>query len=102
MTATEAVGAHDRVRAAAQAYIYGYPVVYDLKSVAEFAGGGGGLPIQAPVNEFGCARGFLPPETKFVSPNNDTPGSGHPVVACGGGVDAAGAFKAIVESGDEW
>lgn len=36
MTATEAVSESDRVALAAQAYIYGYPLVYDLREVAEY------------------------------------------------------------------
>ena len=57
---------------AAEAYVYGYPLVYDLQEVAEFVEGGGSLPIQAPYNTFAYARRLLGPETKFVSPNNDT------------------------------
>jgi hypothetical protein len=72
MPATEAVSDPDRVQLAAKAYIYGYPLVYDLKEVAEFVTGGGALPVPAPFNEFGYARELLGPETKFVSPNNDT------------------------------
>jgi hypothetical protein len=62
----------EQVKHAAEAYIYGYPLVYDLQEVAEFVEGGGSLPIQAPYNTFAYARRLLGPETKFVSPNNDT------------------------------
>jgi hypothetical protein len=62
----------EQVKDAAEAYIYGYPLVYDLQEVAEFVEGGGSLPIQAPYNTFAYARRLLGPETKFVSPNNDT------------------------------
>ena len=62
----------DQVKDAAEAYIYGYPLVYDLQEVAEFVEGGGSLPIQAPYNTFASARRLLGPETRFVSPNNDT------------------------------
>jgi hypothetical protein len=62
----------EQVKDAAEAYIYGYPLVYDLQEVAEFVEGGGSLPIQAPYNSFAYARRLLGPETKFVSPNNDT------------------------------
>ena len=34
--------------------------------------GGGSLPMQAPYNSFASARRLLGPETRFVSPNNDT------------------------------
>ncbi len=53
-------------------FIYGYPLVYDLDEVAGFVQGGGHLPVAAPWNTFGYARDLLGPETKFVSPNNDT------------------------------
>jgi hypothetical protein len=62
----------EQVKDAAEVYIYGYPLVYDLQEVAEFVEGGGSLPIQAPYNTFAYARRLLGPETKFVSPNNDT------------------------------
>lgn len=62
----------EQVKDAAEAYIYGYPLVYDLQEVAEFVEGGGSLPIQAPYNTFASARRLLGPETRFVSPNNDT------------------------------
>ena len=53
-------------------FVYGYPLVYDLDEVAGFVQGGGDLPISAPWNTFAYARDLLGPETKFVSPNNDT------------------------------
>jgi hypothetical protein len=62
----------EQVKEAAEAYIYGYPLVYDLREGAENAEGGGSLPLQAPYNSFAYARRLLGPETKFVSPNNDT------------------------------
>jgi hypothetical protein len=62
----------EQVKLAAEAYIYGCPLVYDLKEVASFVEGGGSLPVQAPYNALASARQLLGPETKFVSPNNDT------------------------------
>jgi hypothetical protein len=62
----------EQVKEAAEAYVYGYPLVYDLQEVADFVEGGGSLPLQAPYNTFAYARRLLGPETKFVSPNNDT------------------------------
>jgi Protein of unknown function (DUF1254) len=47
-------------------------LVYDLEEVASGVEGGGSLPMQAPYNNFAYARRLLGPETKFVSPNNDT------------------------------
>jgi hypothetical protein len=52
----------EQVKDAAEAYIYGYPLVYDLQEVAEFVEGGGSLPIQAPYNSFAYARRLLGPE----------------------------------------
>ncbi|MFL5883394.1 MAG: DUF1254 domain-containing protein, partial [Actinomycetota bacterium] len=62
----------EQVKLAAEAYLYGYPLVYDLKEVAENVEGGGSLPLQSPYNSFAYARRLLGPETSFVSPNNDT------------------------------
>jgi hypothetical protein len=61
-----------QVKDAAEVYVYGYPLVYDLQEVANFVEGAGSFPVQAPYNSFGYARRLLGPETKFVSPNNDT------------------------------
>lgn len=58
--------------AIAKAFIYGYPLVYDLDEVGHFVGGGGTLPIDGPFNQLVAARDLLGPETKFVTPNNDT------------------------------
>jgi hypothetical protein len=60
------------VQTAAAAYIYGYPLVYDLEEVAGFVEGTGGLPVSGAFNTFAAARELLGPETAFVSPNNDT------------------------------
>jgi hypothetical protein len=62
----------DRAKAAAQMYVYGYPLVYCLREVVGFTQGHSSLPLGAPWNEFGYARELLGPETTFVSPNNDT------------------------------
>jgi hypothetical protein len=62
----------ERVKAAAQIYVYGYPLVSTLRETAGFAEGHSTLPVSAPWNEFGYARELLGPETTFVSPNNDT------------------------------
>ena len=53
-------------------FIYGYPLVYDLDEVDKFVRGTGSFPVAADWNTFGLARDLLGPETKFVSPNNDT------------------------------
>jgi hypothetical protein len=62
----------EQVQAAAQAYLYGYPLVYGLNEIAAYIAGGGRFPMQAQLNEFGHARRLAGPEFEFVSPNNDT------------------------------
>jgi hypothetical protein len=62
----------EQVKLAAEAYIYGYPLVYGLHEMAAFVAGGSKFPMQAPYNAFGHARGLADPKFDFVSPNNDT------------------------------
>jgi hypothetical protein len=63
----------DMVRLAAQAYVYGYPLVYNLDELAKFSQGTATLlPGVLPYNQVGKARELLDPAAKFVSPNNDT------------------------------
>jgi hypothetical protein len=69
---TDPVDGGERVRLAAQVYIYGYPLVYNLHEIDGFANNIASLPFSAPYNQFGYARELLGPETEFVSPNNDT------------------------------
>ena len=64
--------AAEQVKVAAEAYIYGYPLVYNLHEMADFASGSPRFPVQAPYNTFGHARALAGPGMKFVSPNNDT------------------------------
>lgn len=66
--------AAERVKLAAEAYLYGYPLVYGMHELAAFVDGTGGkFPMHAPYNQFGHDRELAGPEFKFVSPNNDTP-----------------------------
>jgi hypothetical protein len=63
----------EQVKLAAEAYIYGYPLVYSLTEIAKFpAGPNLAGPEALPYNTFGYARQLLGPEAHFVSPNNDT------------------------------
>jgi hypothetical protein len=63
----------DKVQRAAQAYLYGYPLVYNLDEIAMFPHGESTiLPGRLPYNQFGVARELLGPAAKFVTPNNDT------------------------------
>ncbi len=55
---------------AAEAYLYGYPLVYNLSEMINATSKPG--MFNAPVNIFGHARKLLGAETKFVSANNDT------------------------------
>lgn len=73
--AAAAVAAVDpeRVKLAAEAYLYGYPLVYNLREMAKFpAGPNLASPEALPYNMFGCARQLLGPDAHFVTPNNDT------------------------------
>lgn len=57
---------------AAEAYLYGYPLVYCIEEITKAASAGATMSTRAPVNTFGHARELLGPEVEFVSPNNDT------------------------------
>ncbi|HYB28148.1 MAG TPA: DUF1254 domain-containing protein [Solirubrobacteraceae bacterium] len=72
MGTTESADGVERVRLAAEVYIYGYPLVYNLHEIDGFTSNIGSVPFSAPYNRFGYARALLGPETEFVSPNNDT------------------------------
>ncbi|KQO97493.1 DUF1254 domain-containing protein [Leifsonia sp. Leaf264] len=57
---------------AADAFIFGYPLVYNLTSLQVISGRGmGGLPATQ-FNEFGFAHKLANPSVPFVSVNNDT------------------------------
>jgi hypothetical protein len=72
LSTTESGDGVERVQLAAQVFIYGYPLVYNLHEIDGFANNIASLPFSAPYNQFGYARELLGPETEFVSPNNDT------------------------------
>jgi hypothetical protein len=61
----------DLTELATRAYVYGYPMVYDLTEFGKAANGERGG-ISAPVNVFGYARTLASPADTFVSINNDT------------------------------
>jgi hypothetical protein len=71
-TSGQATAREELVKAAAEAYVYGYPCVYGLREIAGFTTNASSIPVSAPYNTFGHARALLGPETTFVSPNNDT------------------------------
>lgn len=59
--------------AATQAYIYGYPLCYNLDEIAKLPSGESGIFQKVvPWNSFALARDLLDPAAEFVSPNNDT------------------------------
>jgi hypothetical protein len=68
---TDAAGA-DPASLAAGAFIYGFPLVFDLQEVARFTTSGIGEVPATPMNGFGHATRLAGPETEFVSVNNDT------------------------------
>lgn len=57
---------------AADAYVYGFPLVYDLSMVERFLDQGFGSIKAGPPNRFGHAVQLAGPEEQFVSVNNDT------------------------------
>ena len=72
MEMLENMGAIEQVKLAAEAYLYGYPLVYNLHEIAKFPAGTSMLGSIVPYNTFAPARHLLDPNTHFVSPNNDT------------------------------
>jgi hypothetical protein len=91
---------------AAEALIYGFPLVFDVQEVTRFISRGiGGVPA-TPLNRFGHAPGLAGPETRFVSVNNDTVYSMAMVDASGGPVelrvpDSAGRYY-VLQFIDAW
>lgn len=57
---------------AAEAFLYGFPLVFDLSEVTRFTQVGMGSIAPAPFNSFGHASQLAGPQDKFVSINNDT------------------------------
>ena len=63
----------EQVKLAAEAFIYGYPLVYNMHEIVKFPSGPNLIgPEPLPYNKFGYARNLLTPDAHFVSPNNDT------------------------------
>jgi hypothetical protein len=57
---------------AAEAYIYGFPLIFDLQEVNRVRRKGLGSVAPAPFNRFSHASELAGPEDQFVSINNDT------------------------------
>lgn len=62
----------ERVKSAADAYVYGFPLVFDLDQVRRFVTTGVGSNPAASFNTFGHSRVLASPADTFVSINNDT------------------------------
>ena len=57
---------------ATEAYVVGFPLVFDLEQVVRFTEEGIGSVPPTPFNSFGHARRLAGPDDEFVSINNDT------------------------------
>ena len=96
----------ERAGLAAEAFIYGFPLVADLGQVGRFARTGiSGVPA-TPFNRFGHASRLAGPEVMFVSINNDTVYSIAQVDLSGGPVrldvpDTAGRYY-VLQFVDAW
>ena len=62
----------DRTALAAEAFIYGFPLVFDLQQVDRFVRSGMSTVPATPFNRFGHATELAGPDATFVSINNDT------------------------------
>ncbi|MCI0157354.1 DUF1254 domain-containing protein [Leifsonia shinshuensis] len=63
---------HGIAELASEAYVVGFPLVFDLEQVDRVTRVGLGAVPPTPYNSFGHARTLAGPETEFVSVNNDT------------------------------
>ena len=63
---------NDLVELAGQAYVYGFPLVFDLEQVQRFSEHGMGSVPPTPFNTFAHATQLAGPQDTFVSINNDT------------------------------
>jgi hypothetical protein len=98
--------ADERAALAADAFIYGFPLVFDVQEVSRFAREGIGAVPATPFNRFGHATALAGPDTKFVSVNNDTVYSIANVDTSAGPVrldvpDAAGRYY-VLQFVDAW
>jgi hypothetical protein len=62
----------DLAALAAEAYVYGFALVFDLQAVGHFTRDGMGSLAPAPANIFSHAKKLAGPDDRFVSINNDT------------------------------
>ncbi len=96
----------DLVGLAARAYVYGFPLVFDLDEVDRFSRRGMGSLAAAPFNRFSHATQLAGPQDTFVSINNDTVYSIAQLDVSGGSVrlrvpDADGRYY-VLQFVDAW
>ncbi|MGO9821064.1 MAG: DUF1254 domain-containing protein [Solirubrobacteraceae bacterium] len=96
----------DLTTLAAEAFIYGFPLVFDLQQVNRFRRQGMGSVPAAPFNVFAHAAALAGPQDTFVSINNDTVYSIANVDVSGGPVmfdvpDAGGRYY-VMQFVDAW
>jgi hypothetical protein len=96
----------DLAALAAEAFIYGFPLVFDLEEVDRFVRQGMGSLPAAALNEFAHATSLAGPKDTFVSINNDTVYSIANVDTSGGPVrldvpDAGGRYY-VLQFVDAW
>jgi hypothetical protein len=63
---------HSRERQLVEAYVFGYPLVYDISTVETLAAKGMGSLPAAAFNSFAHATKLATPDERYVSVNNDT------------------------------
>ena len=96
----------DLAALAADAYVYGFPLVFDLRTVGGFTREGMGSLAAASFNSFSHASKLAGPQDRFVSINNDTIYSIAQVDVSGGPVllrvpDTAGRYY-VLQFVDAW
>ena len=68
------VSAEEAQTIARDAYVYGFPLVMNLKTIYDYAVNAESPNYKGPFNEVSCeARLFTPADTAVVTPNSDTP-----------------------------
>ncbi len=68
------ISAEEAKSIARDAYVYGFPLVMNLKTLYEYAVDADSPDYKGPFNEVSCeARLFTPQDTTVVTPNSDTP-----------------------------
>ena len=96
----------DLAALAADAYIYGFPLIFDLQEAGSFVREGMGALAPAPFNSFSHASELAGPRDRFVSINNDTIYSIAQVDVSGGPLllrvpDTAGRYY-VLQFVDAW